>query len=340
MDGPKILAARPSQLFPGDAAAVRRKFGELVRAWHPDHCARPEAADVFQHIVKCRDAVLRGEEGLQNVTFTRSSPVATGQKPKFRLDYIHAVRTECGTAYVSYDNVSYLVEPPHKAFADQAVAMRWNFPDKRVENEMTKYLPRGNRVEHTTAGTLMVYRRNSDQMLLSDLLAYERKKGNPIPYQHVMWMISSLLNTCCYLEIQKTSHCALLPHYLLVSPDMHSVALTGPPMYATPFGTRPKAVPQEVLSLFPRLRTAGVVVEDSRVDLTLVRSMARQVLGQSNPALLARDTTLPEGLRKWLCSPAPASALKDYVAWEEARGKRTFTPYNSTASEMYAGLAA
>ncbi len=155
-----------------------------------------------------------------------------------------------------------------------------------------------------------------------------------------MWLVSSLLNTLCYLEIQKTSHCALLPHYLLLSPDMHTVALCGPPMYATPFGTRPKAVPQEVLAAYPRLRAPGVKVEDSKLDLTMLRRTAMLAVGLSNPALLARNTTLPEGMRKWLASPAPTSALADYAAWESARGKRNFANYGITASEMYVALAA
>ncbi len=205
---------------------------------------------------------------------------------------------------------------------------------------MTKYLPRRNRFETTTDGTLLVYKRNSDQILMSDLLSWEGRQAAAIDYRHVMWMISSLLNTCCYLEIQKTAHCALLPHYMLVSPDMHSVALTGPPLYATPYGTRPKAVPQAVLDAYPRLRNPGTTVDDSRIDLLMVRRLALQALGVKNTALLARDTRLPEGMRKWLASPAPKSALKDYAAWENARGKRAFTPYGTTASEMYVALAA
>lgn len=339
MEAAQILASRPSQLFKGSQAEIKSQFTKLAMVWHPDHCKRPDAEDVFQHILKCRDAALRGEEGLQRVIFTRTRPQAD-QKPKFALDYVHQLPIECGTVFVSYENISYLVAPEQESLTAPALNMRWAFPDKKMEQEMTKYLPRRNRFEHTTQGTLMVYKRNSDQLLLSDLLAWEKSQGRTIDYRHVMWMISSLLNTCCYLEIQKTAHCALLPHYLLVSPDMHSVALVGPPLYATPFGTRPKAVPQAVLNMFPRLRTPGTLIEDSRLDLTLVRALARQALGVTNPALLARDTLLPEGLRKWLSSPAPKSALKDYKAWEEARGKRAFTPYGTTASEIYVALAA
>lgn len=339
MTAEEILAKRPSQLFPGGPAEIKRRFGELVKVWHPDHCRLPQSEKVFQHILRSRDAALRGEEGLHRAVFTRRRPQAR-QSGQFALDYASSTDFEAGVIYVSYENVSYLVAKDHEHLCPPALNMRWSFPDRKMEEEMTKYLPRRNRWEEVEQGTLLVYRRNTDQILLSDLLRWEREKnGGRVDPRHVMWMISSLLNTCCYLEIQKTAHCALLPHYLLVSPDMHSVALTGPPMYATPYGTRPKAVPQRVLDLFPRLKTKGVVVENSRLDLTLVRALALETLGLTT-AGLPRATDLHEGLRKWLASPAPDSAVKDYVAWEEARGKRAFTPYGITANEMYVALAA
>ncbi len=339
MTADQILAQRPSQLFSGAEADVKRRFNQLMMQWHPDHSKDPNAADVFQHILKCRDAALRGEDELRSVVFTRKRPSA-GQADKFKLAYVHSAPVECGQLYVSYDNISYLVSAQHETYTLQALGMRWSFPDKKVEQEMTKYLPRRNRWEETTQGTLMVYRRNSDQILLSDLLAWERKAHGKVDYRHVMWMVSSLLNTCCYLEVQKTAHLGLLSHYLLASPDMHSVALTGPPMYATPFGQRPKAVPAKVLELFPRLRAPDAVVENSRIDLMLVRALAMEALGHSNPALLARDKDLPEGMRQWLTASAPTSAVKDYMAWEKARGARKFTAYGTTASEMYVALAA
>ena len=342
MTAAEILAMRPSQLFPGTPAEVRKRFGQLVLQWHPDK--RPaglhdESEKVFQHILKCRDAALRGEEGLQRVVFTRRRPAA-GQAAKFALDYMHAASFEAGTLYVSHENISYLVERSQEHLCPPALNMRWNFADRKVEQEMTKYLPRRNRWEQVEQGTLMVYKRNTDQILLSDLLRWEKDRGANVDPRHVMWMISSLLNTCCYLQIQKTSHCALIPHYLLVSPDMHSVALCGPPLYAVPHGTRPKAVPQQVLDVYPRLKTAGVTVDDSRLDLTLVRALALEALGVTSVAGLARADHLHPGLRKWLATPAPASALQDYKNWEEMRGKRAFTPYGTTANEMYVALAA
>ncbi len=336
MTGEAILAQRPSQLFPGDAAAVKRRFHELAKEWHPDHRHGEDAAKVFQHLLRCRDAALRGEEGLERVTFTRAR-----EGTKFALDYLHAGTCDAGKHYVSYSAVSYLVRPELADLCGPAINLRWEFADTKMATEMTKYLPDRVKHEETTEGAFLAYRRSSDQILLSDLLRWEQARGaTGMDPRHVMWLISSLLNTCCYLEISKTAHCGLVPEYLLVSPDMHSVALTGPVLYATPYGTRPKAVPQAVLDAFPRLRSPDFKVENSTLDLTMVRRMAMRALGRNNIATLKNDTALHAGLRTWLCSPAPTSALKDYVAWEELRGKRSFTTYDSTAEQMYVKLAA
>lgn len=336
MQAQQILKAGPRELFPGGSAEIKNKFKKLAGQWHPDHCTDPQSSEVFQHILKCRDAALRGDEHVEAYTFRRAAP-EEGESAEFKLAYMRARNFEMGKVLVSQTNVSYLVAKDNLGLAEQAQRQRWQFFDKKMEQEMSKYLPRPNRTIATTEGRLMVYRRESDQILLADLLDWEKGKVDP---RHVMWMVSSLLNTCCYLEVTRTAHCALLPQYLLVSPDMHSVAITGPALYATPWGHRPKAVPSEVLDAYPLLRVKETKVEDSRLDLTLVRRMAMRALGHTNPALLARDSAVKQGLRDWICSPAPKSAVSDYVAWEKLRGNRTFTPYETTASEMYVALSA
>lgn len=336
MRAEEILKAGPRQLFPGSPAEIKTKFKRLASVWHPDHCSHPQSPDVFQHVLKCRDAALRGDEHIEHYVFTRAAP-EKGEPSQFKLAYMRARNFEMGKILVSQTNVSYLVTKDTLGLAEQARKQRWQFFDKKMEGEMSKYLPKPTRTVSTTEGLFMAYRRESDQILLSDLLEWEKGKVDP---RHVMWMISSLLNTCSYLEVTRTAHCALLPQYLLVSLDMHSVALTGPTLYATPWGHRPKAVPTEVLAAYPELRVKETVVADSRLDLTMVRRIAMLALGHSSPGLLANDRSLHEGLRKWVCSPAPKSAVKDYVAWEGLRGSRKFTPYETTASEMYVALSA
>lgn len=124
----------------------------------------------------------------------------------------------------------------------------------------------------------------------------------------------------------------------MISPKEHNISLTGPPLYATPYGMRPKAVPRVVLDIFPRLRTPGQVVSDSRIDLTLVRRIALKALGYTSFARAKLDKTLHPGLREWLCSPAPMVAVDDYINWEKLRGKRAFLPYDATSREIYDAL--
>lgn len=335
LDAESILTRAPRQLFPGSPEEVRSAFKRLAVKWHPDHNRTdPRAATVFNHLRKARDAAL-GKTSEQQLILTRKRA-----GDKFALDYISSGKSETGQWFVGASTVSYLVDPALEDLCLPAVSMKWEFYNDQMKNEMTKYLPNRVKWEDTTSGLFLSYRRTPDQLLLSQLLQWEKVRGGTgLPdSRHVMWMISSLLNTCCYLEVTKTSHCALIPEYLLVSPEEHSVALTGPPLYATPWGQRPKAVPSAVLEAFPRLRAPDFKVTDSKLDLTMVRWLAMRALGHNNMAMLARDTSLREDMRKWVTSPAPTSAIKDYTVWEKARGKRTFTPYDATASEMLSAL--
>lgn len=336
MQAEEILATTPTRLFPGGPDKVKARFRELAAAWHPDHCADPKAAEVFQHILRCRNAVLAAPEGKLRMQFTRTSPAA-GEARQFTLEALHGSTFESGKILVSLSNVSYLVERDPLKLVPQAMKRRWEFFDGKMQHEISKYLPQHNKSVETTEGFLTVYRREPDQILLSDLLRWQGGKLEPA---HVMWVVSSLLNLCSYFEVAKVAHCAILPHYVLLNLEQHRASLTGPPLYATPWGHRPVAVPKEVLGAYPSLAVKSNVVADSRLDLTLVRKLAMNALGHTNPALVANDKNLHPGLRQWLTTPAPASAVEDYVNWEKLRGKRRFTQYPATASEVYVALAA
>jgi len=327
-----ILRQTPAQLFPGDERAVAAKFKKLSLVWHPDLCHDPRAKDVFQYIVTAK-AVALGKSDHNRLILER---VRGGGK--FSMDYVGHGKSDSGRHFVGTSTVAYLVPDSLRDLCEPAIRMKWVFPDTKMEKEMTKYLPNRVRHEETTDGTFLAYRREPEQMLLSDFIAFQKRRGELIDPRHVSWIISSLLNTCCYLEISRTAHCGLIPEYLLVSPECHSMHLTGPPLYATPWGHRPKAVPRAVLEAFPRMKSPGFKIESSVVDLAMIRKLAMSLLGHASTGAARRDTRLSDGIKSFLCSPAPESALKDYVAWEKARGKRAFTPFGATAREMYDAL--
>lgn len=326
----KILDSSPAELFSGSEADVRDQFKKLAKIWHPDQCRDPEAHRVFQYIQRCRDIVL-GKPVDGRRSFERRVGTA-----KFNVDFLTQHRAEFGEILVTQSNVCYLIPREFDDLVEVARKMRWSYRSKNIENAMSRHLPRSTVTEDTKEGTLMAYRRSRTQALMRDLISYEKSRGGgKVCELDVMWMVSSLLNLCCYLEIEKTSHCALTPDFLLVDLQDHSVSLTGPPLFAVPFWRRPKAVPREVLSSFPRLRSPSFTVNDSTLDLTMVRVLAMNLVGHKSHVTMRRDTSLPSGLRDWLGSPAPSSALVDYRAWEETRGKRAFHRYDGTARDVY-----
>jgi hypothetical protein len=92
------------------------------------------------------------------------------------------------------------------------------------------------------------------------------------------------------------------------------------------------------LNLFPRLKVEGFKIDNSIVDLTLVRALALQLLDKKNTPDLKMDDSIPMGFRSWLMSGPPTRAAADYAAWEAKRGKRAFHKFGVNAKEVYATL--
>ena len=60
-----IPRSEPERLFAEDAAAARAAFRRLAGRWHPDRCAEPQAAEVFQHLLGLnKAAAARRRSGL------------------------------------------------------------------------------------------------------------------------------------------------------------------------------------------------------------------------------------------------------------------------------------
>lgn len=326
MTADEILNLKGASLFPGDATEIKRRFRELSLKWHPDHSSDVRAQDVLEHLVRQRDAALHGPK-LERAVFALDSGKS------FSFEYLSKRRWEAGEIYVTASAVVYRVEPAQRDLAHLAGQHVWKFPTDKFRDEMTRFLPNHVRtVETSTLGTLMIYRRNPDQVLMADLL--DRIEG-PVPVPHAMWFVSALMNICSYLYITEQTHFGLSPEVLLVSPPMHSVALTGPCLYLARHPDRPRAVPSAVLSRYPSLRDKKAAVPHFVADTTEVRSIAMSALGAHDIHQLRSNPDIPPGFKSWLLSAPDRNSVKDYGHWEDKRGTRRFTPYDLTAQQVY-----
>ena len=342
-----ILATRfdnADTLMGKGSAAVGQSFRRLVAIWHPDVNRDPRADEVVRHLVALRDHALgRGSSPAQaspqsssqsssqsSLHGTREFSSAAGGR--WRMNYLGMRPFESGEIFVGRGSLSYLVAPEFDDLLENSSVQGLPFADARMRGEMERFLPKMVRFAPTQSGRVLVYRRDQDQILMSDLIAHEKGRIDPV---HIAWMVSGMQNIASYLAWAGLVHGAIGPDVLLVSPRDHSVALTGPLLYLTRVGDRPRALPERTLQLVPRMAIKGVPA-DTAVDSELVRLTARELAGDAGGMRLMTQPDFPKPFSTWLVMP---SAENDFAGWERARdaafGPRRFVHYNLTGSDVY-----
>lgn len=318
-----IPLGRAASIFPGDAVAVGAEFRKLLKTWHPDVCKDPKAGDVVAHLTALRDRLVEAPAKPDGVLIA----LAGGRALRF-----HALRSrefDAGEIHVGSKTIAYRVVGE---FPDRIPA--FSFPDDRLRKEMERFLPQVRKVEDTPDGRLHVFVRTPDQFLLSDVMA----ALGPLDPLHVAWIVSGMLNIATFLDLQGIGHGGIAPDVLLISPKYHSVALTGPFVFATRKGKRPKSLPERTLDAVPRIAVKGEAM-DASIDLELVRLTARECLGVRSPSQLLTVPGLPEQVAVWLASSPAATAMEDYASWERARdagfGPRRFVKWDIPPDRIY-----
>lgn len=332
MTAADILALKPVQartLFPGDAAAVAARFKCLAKIWHPD--TNPHAdASVFSHVVmlhgvaKASDGAKAGSERILKAADGRS----------FRVVYQVRHATDFGETLVGRTRIVHIVPRDFADLAVRASGLRPRFADDGMKAEFSRFLPRRLEEFETADGFVFVEEKTPDQVLMRDLLALA-----PFDPRHAAWMATRLVNIACWLEWAGFAHGAIGPDTLLVSPEFHSVALTGPFLSSRGFGRLLAALPGRTLDCCPRYGVAGADA-DSRLDPELVRLTLRECLGDPAGTRLASDPDFPKPFADWLLMPAGKGARADFPAWESARdasfGARRFVKWDVDPAALMA----
>ncbi len=324
MNGQDILTKNDRDLFPGDEAAIKAEFRRLAFQFHPDRNHDPLASDVFAHIeLMKKQALNRGARPSE--VFVREDGTS------FRMEYLRRSIGQGCTVFTGMTRIAYFIPKENDDLGRDAVMHSWKYADKKMETEMSRFIAPMVRQERLKNGRLVIFARNKDQILMRDLMDLE---GLPIEPVHVTWMISRMINLCCYLEWSKISHGAISPEFLLVSLDMHSVSLCGPVLYKSEFGKRPTALPNRTMKV-ANWFTNKNAESDSKVDLALIRQTALELLGETGGARLRSNPKMRKEITNWLLSPSAKTALDDYKNWETARGDRRFAEYGKTAQVIY-----
>jgi hypothetical protein len=321
-----LMALRPAQarvLFPGDRPAISARYKDLAKRWHPDRNRDPRAADVFARLSELHGIALRIVDG---VSATQERVFRTRDGRTFRLRWAVRHETDFGEVLVGERHVAHVVPADLDDLSGRAARWTPQFADASMRSEMERFLPHVTAILDTAEARVFVESKTPDQVLLRDLL-----RAGPVEPRHAAWMTTRLVNLACWLQWAGIAHGALGPDTLLVSPEFHSVAITGPFLCGRSFGRAMDVLPERTLSTAPRYAAAGAV-SDARLDPELVRQTIREVLGDPAGTRLAADPDFPKPFANWLLMPAATGAQDDFPSWEQARdasfGPRRFVRWD------------
>lgn len=341
MTAAELLAIKePERLFSSDMAAARGEYHALAMEWHPDRNKGPKANDVLSHInLLYREACKRLLEGTWQTPGCLTLNSTDGKTYKIRYHIMFPF--ELGETTISRSIVVYLIDSPYRDLfregAKWAESRSHLYADEKMRDEMMRSLPRHRNVFSIKDRSVIVQEKDPGLVRLRDLVEYFDGKLDP---KHVAWVLSSLYNLLCYFDFANVVHGDISLDTYFVDLEKHRGALLGGWWYARRKGERLIALPARTVDNMPPDLWANKEA-DQRTDLSLVRLLGREMLGDASGARLRSDRSVPQALSEWLCYGTSGSALKDYEIWQKvvipaAFGGRYFTRLDVKPGDIYA----
>jgi len=331
-----IPPERSERLFGGSADDIKQAYRLLAMKWHPDRSTDPDAHAVFQHI-----GHLYAQAGEPSAPGSGQLQLTALDGKRYDINYLRCHRFELGSLYVAGTVAAFVVDREHAdlvARAERTIA-GLDYANDRMRSQVAPHLPAYPFAGafQTASAYVIVMRKLPDQLLLRDVLNHVGGRLDP---RHVAWVVSSLLNLCCYLQYAGIAHNALSPDTCFMSPQAHSVAILGGWWYAAGEGVPMIAAPASTLDWGPHdlLATRRASI---RTDLELVRAIGRELLGDIGGSRLAGDGAIPRAMADWLRLPASNDAVDEYRTWRtqvlhDSFGARRFAALPLTQSDIYA----
>jgi hypothetical protein len=336
----KILALKnPELLFSGvDYDSVHSEFKKLALDWHPDRNKSKNAEEVF---LKIKEFFEKASDSIKAGTWKTEGNLKLKDKngsSTYNIKYIKKHPFELGEMYVGNTILFFLINEEYKELFDNAKKTINNFKyaSDRMEKEISRYLPQITKtftIQDKRMGMLL--KKTDDLLLLRDVLNY-----GTIPEwdRHVAWILSTLHNLTCYFEYAGICNNDISLDTYFISPKYHSGVLLGGWWYSTKIGEKLKLVPTRTYELIPP-DVKRKKISTNRIDLELVRSIGRELLGDESGVHLLPRKAAPEAMVNWLRSTSTRKAVKDYKIWgevlAESFGPRKYVTMDLTVDKIY-----
>lgn len=321
-----LSMSKCGDLFPNNIDAIKTRYKELVKEWHPDANKNSKAVDVFQKITELYNKAL---ELLEQGTWEKTNYILISKDngKKIALNYDTVFDFELGTCYVTKTKIVYVLGNDKKKYFDNALDRIKNlkYADKKMEETLGRCMPEIYQTFKTNNGEyVIVLNKTEDVYPLKSVFEYF---GNKIQDRHVAWIMSRLCNLTCFLKYNGIVHNGININNVFISPQYHSILLLGGWWYATKENEKMLGTTKDIFSIMS-VTAKGNKKSSYLTDLESVKLLGRQLLGETNCRKLALDTTLPKAFINFLVSGSGNDAYKEFSKWDksltDSYGQRKF----------------
>lgn len=338
MNAAAILAipeTEPERLFTSRDAALA-DYRALLRQWHPDRNKAPEASAVAAHIVRLYHVVKhRIIDGKYQPPGQLDITDRYGKRST--LKYRARRPFELGEMFIGMNLVTFVMPRTHEALVLNALSQigRMSYPDETFRNSLEPHIPKVERAFETATDWVVCIRKRPDEVLLADLITH---LGGRIEPKHTAWIISSLLNLACFLEVGHMTLNALSVSTVFASPTKHAVSLYGGWWYAQQGGKLITHLPPDTLPLASAALRRHKVA-DGLLDRDAIKAIGRACLGDPSGGSLRGRADVPAPFTQFLQLPAAKSAFAEYERWpkvlEDSFGPRRYHELKITGEDVY-----
>lgn len=327
----------PERLFSVDG--LKEELRRIWTIWHPDRCTDPKADAVFQHVQILRE---KAEEKIRKDLWDGPSELVflAVKGGTYRFKYRRVSELEIGRMYVGRKHIAYVIKPEFEDLFRNGINMinKIKYPAKKFEEQFKRQVPIIVKSIEANIGFVVVVEKTEDLVLLKDLLEY--LPNHKLPPVHVAWVLSTLCNFACFLEMNNIAHGAISTNTYWVTPKHHSGVLLGGWWYSRPEGAKLLALPSESISILPKEIFVDKVGK-SLYDRMLIKTIGLELLGDKSRtgSTLLKDTSVPKSVLSWLRSPPAPTAVEEYKRWGNARdtgfGPRKFHDLVVDINQIY-----
>lgn len=315
-------------IFPNNPKEAKKVYKELIKQYHPDNCKDLQATEIIQ---KIQMLYTRAEELFQNNLWEKTNYIkfisTTGKQIFIHYQYHHVF--ELGEYFVCNKNVIYSFDFSKKKYYNNYIQ---NINNLRHENDNMKKV--FSRIfpkilsEYDTKDNrhIIVLTKTAEVHPLRCVI--ENFFNNKIPDRHLAWMITRLLNICCYLKYNNKVCNGINVDNLFVSLDYHSILLLGGLWYATDDNTPMIGTSKDIFNIMtPKVKSDKI--SKFITDIESVKFFGRQYMLD----------TYPQPLKDFFNSGSQDDPLKEFKEWEKtlnkAYGERKFIKITANNNQIY-----